>query len=289
MKHSKRWWSIFEACLWTCSYQVLQAVVLALFLALLITAGYGFHWPPQSEIMGLALELNLDRSFLLIGVTSLGVLFLIVPMVRVRLGRDFRKIIGWRTPRHEEVIFAVATVIPIAILGDLLYELSRSWWATGPVQHLFSQAVQSSSLDYLRSTFEGVSFPVLIVALALGPAIGEELIFRGVIGRGLVQRFGPWSGSIITAILFAFAHVSPSHAVATLPIAFLLQFLYIKTGTIWIPILVHFCNNLLAVSMMRFDFVPEIPVTPLIAFGFLSYLFTILATYESRRRSWVAT
>lgn len=289
MKQSKRLWSILEACLWTCSYQLLQGFVLVAFLALLITAGYGFDWPSQSEMMDLALELNLDRSFLLIGVTSLGVLFLIVPLIRLRLGRDFRKTIGWRTPRHEEVIFALATVIPIAILGDLLYEVSLSWWTTSPMQHLFSQAMQSSTLDYLRSTLEGVSFPVLIVALALGPAIGEELIFRGVIGKRLVQRFGPWTGSIITAVLFAFAHVSPSHAIATLPIAFLLQFLYIKTGTIWIPILVHFCNNLLAVSMMRFDFVPEIPVSPLIASGFLAYLFTILATYENRRRSWMAT
>ena len=214
---TKKACSIPEALLWTCSFQLAQAIVLVLFLVLLLTAGYGFSWPAEGERVALALDLNLDRSFLLIGVSTLGALLLVLPIVRFRLGKRYREIIGWRNPRHEEMIYALATVIPIAVLGDMLYEVSKGWWSSN---------------------------------------------------------------------LFAAAHTSPAHALATLPIAILLQFLYLKTGTIWIPVFVHFCNNLLAVSMMRFKVVelPEIPTAMGLVFFF--YLILILLIFEFRKRAW---
>lgn len=283
---TKKACSIPEALLWTCSFQVAQAIVLVLFLVLLLTAGYGFSWPGEGERVALALDLNLDRSFLLIGVSTLGALLLVLPIVRVRLGKRYREIIGWRNPRHEEMIYALATVIPIAVLGDMLYEVSKGWWSNNLLRSFLGESFQASPLEFIQSSLDGVPYPILVVALALGPAFGEELIFRGIIGRGLVQRYGVYIGSLFTIVLFAAAHTSPAHALATLPIAILLQFLYLKTGTIWIPVFVHFCNNLLAVSMMRFKVVelPEIPTAMGLVFFF--YLLLILLVYEFRKRAW---
>ena len=58
----------------------------------------------------------------------------------------------------------------------------------------------------------GVSFFVAVVVLALGPAIGEELVFRGVIGQGLIRARGVVTGVVITCLLFAAMHVFPPHA-----------------------------------------------------------------------------
>lgn len=289
MKRSTRPCSILEASLWTVSYPLAQTIVLVLFSFTLLITCFGWSWPPLHEVTEFALEMNLDRSFLLVGVSSLGALFLILPLVRFRLGGGFREQLGYRLPRHEEVIFALAMVVPIAVLGDLLHEILRQTQTANFTQPFFSNSVSSSTLSYLRLTSKGVSYPILVVALALGPAIGEEVIFRGIIGRGLVQRYGSWIGSLITAGLFAVAHMTPTHAIATIPIALLLQFLYLKTGTIWIPILVHFCNNMLGVTMMRFDLAMDIPVSPLIAIGFLTYLATLMLTFETRRRHWTTT
>lgn len=286
MKQPEKPCSILEAILWAGSFQIAQGIVLVVFVALLLTASFGWNWPGEADRVELALELNLDRSFLLIGVSTLGAVFIILPLIRLRLGKNYRSLIGWRCPRHEELIFAVATVIPIAVLGDMLFECTRSLLNSSPLHRLFSEAFDLTSLDFIRSSLNGVPYPVLVVALALGPAFGEELVFRGVIGRGLVARCGPWTGSAITVVLFAMAHMSPAHALATVPIAILLQFLYLKTSTIWIPILVHFCNNLLAVSMMRFRFVPDLQVSPQTGLIFFCYLIVLLTAFESRRRDW---
>jgi uncharacterized protein len=300
---------LIEAGCWTLAYPFAQGIVLILFLILLLTAAYGLHWPEQQELLNLALELNLDRSFLLVGVTTLGALFLIVPAVRWRLGRDFRQQLGWHVPRREQLILAIATIAPIAIVGDAVYEATRDWYASwinpdsmngsalafrsGFVMELVSDAkwslasvVQTSSLEQLHRTFEGVPYPVLVVAIALGPAIGEELVFRGMIGRRLIRHWGAVWGTLVASACFALAHVSPAHVLATFPVAVLLQLLYMQTRTIWVPILVHFGNNLLAVSMVRFQIVPSGPVPPLVLAGICLYLVVILLLLEAYRRDW---
>lgn len=283
---TKRACSFLEALLWACSFQVAQAIVLLGFLALLMTSGFGFSWPDGSGRVDFALQLDLDRSFLLIGVSTLGALLLVVPLVRLRLGKHYREIIGWRNPRHEEVIFALATVVPIAVLGDMLYEVSKNWWSDSILRGLLGDTFRQSSLSFIQTSLEGVPYPILIVVLALGPAFGEELIFRGVIGRSLVRRFGNLRGSAITVFLFAAAHTSPDHALATLPIAVLLQFLYLKTGTIWVPVFVHFCNNLLAVSLMRFQFVEVFEIPNELGIVFLLYLIGLMMLFDARKKMW---
>ncbi|MEZ6066566.1 MAG: hypothetical protein R3B90_12860 [Planctomycetaceae bacterium] len=45
-------------------------------------------------------------------------------------------------------------------------------------------------MQLVRRQMLATPYPVLLVAIALGPAIGEELVFRGLIGRGLIHRWG---------------------------------------------------------------------------------------------------
>ena len=278
--------TIVEAVAWAISFQLTQLIAIGLFLALLITATFGLSWPPASELISVGLELKLDQSFLPIAVSTLGALFLLVPLIRFRVGQSFREQIGLHLPRHEEVIFAIATVIPIAFLGDVLYTLTHNWVSTGFFRRQLQLSMEADSLTFLSSRINGVPFPMLVVAMALGPAIGEELLFRGLISKLLTNRLGRWTGSTITVLLFALAHMSPAHAIATLPIACLLQFLYLKTGTIWVPILIHFLNNLLGVAIMKYGASIDFPASVTAVAFTTAYLLSILIAFEFRHRSW---
>ncbi len=87
--------------------------------------------------------------------------------------------------------------------------------------------------------------------IALAPAIGEETVFRGVIGRGLVARYGVLPGVIITSLLFASVHLHPAHVVALLPLAFVIHYVYLVTRSFWAPVLLHFANNALAAILLK--------------------------------------
>lgn len=276
-------WTLLEAGGWTVGYLLAQALVLTVLLAVLLIASYGFTWPARDDVLRWCLDQNLDRSFLLVGSTSLGTLLVMIPLVMWREGRAFRQRLGWRTPNEMELVYSLATVAPIAVLGNVVYDMASDWRSL--IAWPFAAALRESSIEELYSRFHGVPFPVLVVAMALGPAIGEELVFRGVLGRRLIERFGTAWGVGLTSVCFAAAHLDPWHALATLPIAVLLHLLYLRTGTIWVPVLVHFGNNLLALSLVRFAIPTVETVSPLATAGICAYLGVILFLLHTRTRT----
>ncbi len=278
--------TLLEALFWTAGFLAAQAMILVMLLAILIVSSFGWNWPGQDETLKWVLETNLDRSFLLVGTPVLGAVFLLLPLIRWREGRDFRKRIGWRYPTADEFVISLATVCPIALLGNLVYEQVNLWCQGEPlVVWPSATALHQTSLDHLYSTFQGVPFPVLIVTMALAPAFAEELIFRGMLGRRLVAQFGVIPGILLASMAFAMIHGSLPHAVATFPVAILLHLLYLQTGTIWVPVLVHFSNNLLAVTMVHYQLQPELAHSPMLLGSLSIYLVMMLLLLSSRTRT----
>jgi len=87
-----------------------------------------------------------------------------------------------------------------------------------------------------------------VFVMALVPAFGEELFFRGVLQKIAVK----WKKNIhfavfLTAFLFALTH---QQFYTFIPIMFLgtiLGYIYYLTANIWLPIIIHFLNNFLAI------------------------------------------
>lgn len=279
--------SIFEALAWMAGFLFAQAIVLSAVLIILYTSSFGFTWPHQQELVNWILDTDLDRSFLLIGTPVLGAVFLLLPLIRWREGRNYRERIGWRTPTLDEFVISLATVCPIALIGNLLYEVTNLWWQGEEVVVWTSaSAIRQTSLEHLYSTFHGVPYPILIVAMALAPAFLEELVFRGVLGRRLVGRYGVVTGVLLSSICFAAVHGSLPHAIATIPVGILLHLLYLQTGTIWVPVLVHFGNNLLAVSLVHFKLQQQPAVSPALVLTMSVYLLMMLALLSVRTHEW---
>jgi uncharacterized protein len=83
-----------------------------------------------------------------------------------------------------------------------------------------------------------------LLVIAVIPAIGEELVFRGVLQRQ-VHR---WSGNAhvavwVAAIIFSAIHVQFFGFVPRVLLGALFGYLYLWSGNIWVPIVAHFFNN----------------------------------------------
>lgn len=95
------------------------------------------------------------------------------------------------------------------------------------------------------------SIPALLVnllMLAIIPAFGEELIFRG----GLQQIFARWFGNHhvaiwLTAIIFSSIHFQFYGFFPRMFLGAIFGYLLVWSGSLWLPILGHFLNNALAV------------------------------------------
>lgn len=92
-----------------------------------------------------------------------------------------------------------------------------------------------------------------IFVIALIPAIGEEMIFRGLV-LPILRR---WTRSVhwavwISALLFSMMHLQFYGFVPRLVLGALLGYLFVWSRTLWAPIIAHFTNNALALIVIFF-------------------------------------
>lgn len=97
-----------------------------------------------------------------------------------------------------------------------------------------------------------LTFEIVIITI-VGPIV-EEFIFRGVILHRLMRKTSMWGGILISSILFGFLHADMIGAFFFGVIASLL---FLKTGNLLIPILMHMINNTIAVLLMFVE--PALP------------------------------
>jgi membrane protease YdiL (CAAX protease family) len=110
--------------------------------------------------------------------------------------------------------------------------------------------------DDARALTEVVRQPALvtsIVTLALIPALCEELVFRGVLARGLATRLHPAAAAAIAAALFAAYHMSPLQAVPALLFGLALGALALRARSILPAIVAHALNNTFVIAVTRDD------------------------------------
>jgi len=88
------------------------------------------------------------------------------------------------------------------------------------------------------------SFALVFVVVAIIPAIGEELVFRGLIQTELQRALGnPQAAIWLGAIIFSAFHMQFFGFIPRLLIGALLGYLYFWSGSLWYPVLGHFLNN----------------------------------------------
>ncbi len=83
-----------------------------------------------------------------------------------------------------------------------------------------------------------------LLLIALLPALGEEVVFRGVLQQQLMRRIAnPWVAIVVTATIFSAIHGQFDGFLSRLLLGFLLGWLYWQTQSLWVPVAAHFFNN----------------------------------------------
>ena len=92
------------------------------------------------------------------------------------------------------------------------------------------------------------AFLVVNVAIAVlfGP-FAEEVFFRGFLLAALVPALGTFRAAVVASALFAVAHVDVGVMVPFFFTGLLLSWLYVRTRSIWPPMLAHAGQNSLAI------------------------------------------
>ncbi len=107
--------------------------------------------------------------------------------------------------------------------------------------------------EKLKSIFEGLTngnIWVNFLCVSIFAPIFEEWLCRGMVLRGLLGK-GPkpvWA-IVLSAIFFAVIHANPWQAVPAFLLGCLFGYVYYKTGSLRLTMLMHFTNNTLALIL----------------------------------------
>lgn len=185
--------------------QVLQSA--GLFIVPALLAGWLFGGNPLRF-------LGLSRSpGLLIWLLTTTLMFSLLPFV------------------SEMIAFNEAMKLPEALRG------MESW-----------MKMAEASAARLMEAFIRMDGPGLLLfnlfMIAILPAVGEELLFRGLLQR----LFRDWTGNvhvaiILSATLFAAMHMQFYGVIPRMVLGMLFGYLYWWSGSLWIPIWAHLLNN----------------------------------------------
>ena len=103
--------------------------------------------------------------------------------------------------------------------------------------------------DWVIELFEeafNLSIPNIITISIIAPLL-EEILVRGLVFRGYLQKYTPNKAIILSAIFFGVIHLNPWQFIAGFISGIFLGYLYYKTKSLTPSILVHFMNNTLSV------------------------------------------
>lgn len=101
----------------------------------------------------------------------------------------------------------------------------------------------------LEPLAEELSVPWLLplTAITIAPVV-EEAFFRGFFFAGLSPRYGWQKAAVISSFFFAIMHLQPLAIPVLFLLGYLFAYLYHRSHSLWLPILMHFIVNTLAVS-----------------------------------------
>ena len=124
----------------------------------------------------------------------------------------------------------------------------------------FEEAARQTTDLFLKvDHVGGMLFNIFMMAIL--PALGEEMIFRGV----MQKIFARWTGNIhvaiiITGFLFSLMHFQFYGFFPRWLLGVMFGYLLVWSGTLWLPIFAHFVNNTVAVivsCLIHKEMIPE--------------------------------
>lgn len=231
--------------------------ILALVLAIPL-----FGKDPVELVTALSDPLNRENLALLkyLQIMQSTGLFLIPAIILAYLfsGHPFRYLMLKQKPTGMPVLIILLIFFSYLPVINLLTEINMKMnlpeWLSS-LESWMKRSEESARLlteAFLSMETTG-AFLFNLFMIAIIPAIGEELLFRGVIQR----IFTDWTknkhlGILIAAILFSALHLQFYGFLPRLFLGVVFGYLLVYSQSMWYPVIAHFLNNAFAVGAYYF-------------------------------------
>lgn len=169
-----------------------------------------------------------------------------------------------------------ATLLLVA-LPLMVIAISSVVWLSEVTQWMSSWfPISPDEWHWMQRLLTG-GWPSLLAVCIVAPLI-EELLFRGIILRGLLRHYSVSTAILLSTSLFAAAHLTLIQLPTTYLVGALLGWLYVRTHSLWPSIFAHAVHNLSVWIVWQLTDVPLQHEGVLPGFEVSTILFSIVAT-----------
>jgi uncharacterized protein len=159
----------------------------------------------------------------------------------------------FQAPARQPVLLCVALFLVLLPFINFMADLNAQVVLPGAFGEW--AAAKEAQLAELTSRF--LEMPHLgwlglnLMMIGLLPALGEELLFRGVLQRNLTRWWGNAHVAVwVSAMLFSAIHMQFLGFVPRMLMGAVLGYLLVWSGNLWYPIMAHLVNNAGAVVLV---------------------------------------
>jgi sodium transport system permease protein len=168
----------------------------------------------------------------MVAVSQLVVIATPALLMTVMLTRSYVKTLRLTLP-------PVASLAAVVVLAVCVHPLAKIMQATVLYLYPLSDGVKSE----IGKMFTDASLPVMLLLLAIVPAVCEELAFRGFILSGMRHMGHKWRAIVVSSIFFGLAHGVFQQSLVASVLGMLLGYVAIQTGSIFPGMLFHMLHN----------------------------------------------
>lgn len=148
------------------------------------------------------------------------------------------------------IMFAITVIPAITAIAEWNNSLTLpERWAT--LETILRDMENQAQLlsDRFLHTSSALQFLANLFVMAVIPAICEEMMFRGWLQRRLSDFTSNHYAVFISAAVFSLIHFQFYGFIPRMIMGLAFGYIYLFTGTLWAPILAHFINNTVVVSV----------------------------------------
>lgn len=189
------------------------------------------------------------------------ILFILLPALVFAkwIYSDVGKIIRIRKTTWQEMgLFTIGIIILTPLLQTFLYiqnffleEWAKNSGFINSLKTFFDTLNELVEKTYgnLLSASNIFEFILVVLVVAIVPAVTEETMFRGFVQRSFELKLKPYLAIFITAIFFSGYHFNPYGFIPLFILGAYFGFAAYKSRTLVVPVVLHFLNNFSAVSI----------------------------------------
>lgn len=184
------------------------------------------------------------------------VLSMILPVLLIGwlVNRRPLQLIGFRTAvQGRQLLLVLGIVVFSVMVAGALGYLNKAIGLSPNLKAEFDRlekayAEQVAMMVDLKSVG---GYLASLLLLAVLPAVGEEMLFRGGLQNFLTRATQrPWLSIVIVGILFSLIHFSFFAFLPRLFLGVVLGAIFLYTQNLWLSVFAHFLNNAFAVTAM---------------------------------------